>query len=246
MSREISSLQHPLVKHLVSLRLDKRYRQEQGRLLLVGARAIAEVCSQIAPKRLLVTPAIAVPPGVQPDELVEITEQICQKVAGVQQPEGIVAELEIPSQRDVGACQRLLILDGISDPGNMGTLLRTALAFGWEGVYITDKSVDPFNDKVLRATRGALFRLPYTIGSWNYLETLLAKHPRHLFVADLYGQPAAAGLAQPPLALILSNEAHGPSKQALDRASPVTIPMSSSMESLNVAVAGGILMHLLR
>ena len=83
-----------------------------------------------------------------------------KKISGMQTPEGLVVEIEMPKPAPLEGLKYLLALDGVSDPGNVGALLRTALALGWQGIFILDESCDPFNDKALRSARGATFRLP--------------------------------------------------------------------------------------
>jgi RNA methyltransferase, TrmH family len=137
----------------------------------------------------------------------------------------------------------ILALDGISDPGNLGTILRTALALGWDGVFITSNSTDPFNEKALRAAKGATFRLPILCGSWEELEQLIKKNNLHVFIADMQGSALNKEVIQTPLVLILGNEAHGASAFLKKHYHSISIPISDKMESLNVAIAGGILMH---
>ncbi|CAI5500018.1 unnamed protein product [Closterium sp. Naga37s-1] len=171
-----------------------------------------------------------------------------------------------------GDMSRVLVLDGVQDPGNLGTLLRTALAFDWviekwcggewksgetrrssmgylHGVFLLPGCCDPFNDKALRASRGVLFRRPVAVGDWSHLLSLtshhnlslLAAHPAAADTAD-----ASAGASAPHgICLVLGSEGQGLSATALRLCQPVAIPMPGGAESLNVAVAGGILLFLL-
>uniref|UniRef100_A0A7C8ZPQ8 tRNA/rRNA methyltransferase SpoU type domain-containing protein n=1 Tax=Opuntia streptacantha TaxID=393608 RepID=A0A7C8ZPQ8_OPUST len=151
---------------------------------------------------------------------------------------------------------RILVLEGIQDPGNLGTLLRSALAFKWDGVFLLPGCCDPFNEKALRASRGAPFQLPIVSGNWTQLEALrdeaklklLAGHPesskKTLPVSKL-SQDLANSLADTPLCLVLGTEGGGLSQKAKELSQLVSIPMSENFESLNVAVAGGIFMFVL-
>ena len=130
--------------------------------------------------------------------------------------------------------------------GNLGTLLRTALALNWQAVFITNSSTDPYNDKALRAAKGATFRLPLMQGSWEDLNVLIKKHQMHVFVADKQGTQLSKITPQTPILLVLGNEAHGASSFAKERYKRICIPMNPQMESLNVASAGAILMYQLR
>ncbi len=136
-----------------------------------------------------------------------------------------------------------LILDSLSDPGNLGTLFRTALALGWDGIWLTPGTVDPFNDKALRAARGATFCLPF---AWKTREEIIEatkKGALTLYTADIEGKPLHTISPRPPLALILSSESHGPQNWPSEK---ITIPMQPHVESLNVASSGAILLYTLR
>ncbi|MBS0615292.1 MAG: RNA methyltransferase [Verrucomicrobia bacterium] len=232
--RKITSLQHPLVKRLVKIRLDKEARQQEKSVLVVGLKMVEE----LSPVKTLIIDRPY--PQLSGRQVFEATPEILKKITGLSSPEGVAAEVDLPSDADLSSAHYLLVLDGVSDPGNVGTLLRTALALGWEGVFLTPGSADPFNEKALRAAKGATFRLPLCHGT---VEELKAMWKGKFYVADLQGSAPAA--ATPPLALILGSEAHGPSQELKKIATSVSIPMPGSMESLNVAIAGGILMYIL-
>jgi TrmH family RNA methyltransferase len=137
----------------------------------------------------------------------------------------------------------VIVLDGLSDPGNVGTIFRTALALGWDGVFVVEGSADPYNDKALRAARGAPLLLPWRMGSYHDLEAFVKKSKRHVVVADVEGKPLSTMKFSKPLALIVGHETRGPSQKARMLGSAVTIPMKGTMESLNVASAASILLY---
>jgi TrmH family RNA methyltransferase len=171
--------------------------------------------------------------------------------------------------------QRLLVLESVQDPGNLGTLLRCAAAFGWDAVWLLPGCCDPFNDKALRASRGAALRWPLAAGSLQELlqlvqqqdMLLLAAHPedshhqqqqqqqQHVKnrtssidgadVAAKANTAVASRQQQQPVCLVLGTEGAGLSAEVLAVATPLAVPMSGRMESLNVGVAGAILMFAL-
>lgn len=235
MAKKIENLQHPLVKHLVNLRQDRAYRYEQQRVFVEGKNMIKELKGV---KRLFSTEDFP----VDAEEKITVSAAVMQKISGVKTPEGLVAELEMPKNSSLLEKRFLLAIDGISDPGNLGTLLRTALALGWEGAYILEGSCDPYNEKALRAAKGATFRLPLCQGTW---ETLL-QCPLPRYVADLKGESLYDYKAEEGAVLVLSRESAGASEKALNLCRRITIPMSGEMESLNAGVAGGILMYAMR
>lgn len=234
MHPKIISLQNPIIKHLVKLRLDPHYRKEQGLVLISGFKLVEELSSVALPKRIFTEK-----PYSHPHILV--SPSVMKKITGLTTPEGIAAEFSLPKPHSLIGKTPLLALDRINDPGNMGTLLRTALALDWEGVFLLPNCVDPFHEKVIRASRGALFHLPWQEGTWEELDQFELTR----YHADIEGCPLPEIAYQKDLVLLLSNEAQGVSEKGLQFGEPITIPLSEKMESLNVAVAGSIIMYAL-
>ncbi len=235
----IKSLSHPHVKHLVKLRTQKGYRQEQGRVVVVTEKVIREVAPHGKIHRLLLPQGSEKFAGMG----TFAAPNVLKKASGLTTTNDWVAEIELPKAQSLENSKRLLVLDRVSDPGNQGTLIRTALGLGWDGVYFLKGGVDPFNDKTLRASRAALFCLPYRIGDEIELTTLLAN--RCVYVADAGGKPVENSMATVPVALIVGNEASGPKKDLARQYPLISVPMPGEMESLNVAVAGAILIYAL-
>lgn len=239
----ITSLQHPLVKHLVKLRHNRDYREEQGTCVVEGAKMVAEIGSKIAPECVLARDPSFVS-GIKPKEIFIVPEEILEKITGTPSPDGVIAEIAFPEPASLKGKMRILALDGISDPGNLGTLLRTALALGWDGVFLFHDYCDPFNDKALRAAKGATFRLPIASGSYEELKAVAARENLPLYAADLQGISVNEVQLPTALILVLGSEAHGLSSQVKKEAQLITLPQKGDIDSLNVAVAGGILMYL--
>lgn len=211
---KITSLNNPLVKHFVKLREKKQYREEHHSVLVASKKLIDEISKEVSPKRILQ----------------EATPQVFKKITNQPSPEGIVAEFPLPEPSSLEGLDWVLVLDRVTDPGNMGSLLRTALALGWQGVLFLPGCVDPFCEKVISASRGALFFLPFCFGELHIALPLV--------IADTKGKPLS------PLkrcALVLGNEANGVSPDI--EGEKICIPQKGQMESLNVAVAGGIMMY---
>ncbi len=244
-TRILSSLQHPIVKYWVKLREDKGFRRLEKRVCISGLKLIQELIDRKVPLLMLIYTSNKAPDIEQyAQEAYQVSEPILKKITGLQNPEPIAAIVEMPPFQHVGSAQRLLILDGISDPGNLGTLLRSALAFGWDGVFITEHSCDPFNDKAIRAAKGATFFLPLQEGSWE--EWISLSRSFHVYVADMEGTLLDQVDPQPPTALVLSRESSGARSDAIQRFTPIAIPMQPCSESLNVASAGAILLYHLK
>lgn len=212
---KITSLDNPLVKHFVKLRCKKSYREEHNSLLVASKKLIDELSQVVEPKKVLT----------------EASEAVFCKITGQKSPEMIVAEFPLPEPSSLSGLDHLLVLDAVQDPGNLGTLVRTALALGWDGVLFLEGCCDPFNEKAFSASRGALFRLPFAFGSLDLIDT-------PILVADLEGVKPEY---RKRCALVLGNEGSGSSIAG----EKVTIPHKGEMESLNVAAAGSILMYAL-
>lgn len=246
MIKELSSLQHPLVKHLAKLQHNRDYRYEHHSVVVEGRKMIDELVKTQPVKCLVATDLALLAKYATDYDCFLITEPIFKKISGMVNPEGLLAEVAIPPLYDLKDKNYIVALDNISDPGNIGTILRNALALGWEGVFLIGDCCDPFNDKALRAARGATFRIPLAYGSWKDLEQLSKKQNGVCLAADIVGTPLHAIETPKKALLVLGNEARGVSAPILDFCRQVTIPMQGPMESLNVSSAGAILMHHLK
>ena len=256
----ISSRRNPLVRQLRLLH-EGRGRREQGLLLLEGTHLLQEAIRLgQAPRHLLATEAWmdthplllnALPPGCR---LHRVSEEVLQAVASTQHPDGVVATLlppAIASGHGDGLAAATssapgfwLVLDTIQDPGNLGTLMRTALAAGVRSLWLAD-GADPFQPKVLRASAGAALALPLWRGTRAELaERVLRLRDRHgvqllaTVPPEQGGQPYWQLDWTAPTALMLGSEGAGLARELQALASQqVTVPHSPAVESLNVAVA---------
>jgi len=225
---------------LALLREEKKKRHEMGLCLIEGKKTILEVAAKRPLVHLLTTEEH---PHVQAKEVYHVSEEVIHKISGTVSPDGWVATTALPKASSLDHCRWILALDKIQDPGNLGTLIRTALAFGFEGLFMISGGVDLFNEKVLRATKGASLFIPYREGKAEELLEFQRKHSLPLFSGDLKG-----GVPEqvPAAILLLGNEGQGVSPIFKEQATALTIPISSEMESLNVAVAGSLLMAKLK
>lgn len=241
--KEITSVQNPLIKHLVKLRHNRDYRYDHHSVVIDGSKMVREVGKSYAPKVIVCLDPEEIPKEVAAKEVILVDEKVMAKISGMNSPEGIIAEVAMPLPAELRKMEKFIVMDGINDPGNVGALIRSALAFGWDGAYIIEESCDPYNDKALRAAKGATFRLPIAWGTWEQLQMGIKGKDIKPLVADLGGTSLNALKVKGNIMLVFGNESHGPSKFAKELCKGVTIPMSGDMESLNVGVAGGILMY---
>lgn len=230
--KSITSLQNPLVKHLVKLRTDRIYRDKEKSVLISGEKLVNELQQLVKPKRIFTE---------YPSSHIQVTEEVMEKITGLPNPEGIAAEFPHPEAASLNQLAPILALDQIRDPGNMGTLIRTAWALGWKGIFFLPGCVDPFHEKVIRASRGALFYLPWKEGNWEELK----QFPLKRYTADIKGLPLHSIPPQKEIVFLLSNEALGVSKEGEQFGEAITIPMEKKVDSLNVSIAGAIMMYYL-
>lgn len=239
LSKEISSLQHEIVKHFVNLRKNRHYRIENNAVCISGSTVIKELASNFTFKTLLLEKGLSIPKSLKAEKIYYVSEKILKKISGLETSQEMIAEIPMPRFESLKEKSRILILDEIKDPGNLGTLIRSACGLGWSGVFLSDLCCDPFNDKALRASKGSVFKIPLEQNPLSSLQN----DPRQFYVADPRGTPLNQIQFKQPMALILGNEVRGASPLLKKRSIPVSIPMSSSTESLNVACAGSILLY---
>jgi TrmH family RNA methyltransferase len=170
--------------------------------------------------------------------------------AETESPQGILAIAEVPD-RTLDALSgretlRLLVLDAVQDPGNVGTIVRTAAALGADATVALPGTVDLWNAKVVRSGMGAHFHHHCFPVTWDDLDAFRRARPLDVWAADATGEPlsTANGALPPRVALVVGNEGGGLSPAAREHADKlVSIPIASGVDSLNVAVAAGILLH---
>ncbi len=247
----ITSTQNPRVQQVRALVSQRKEREERGEFVIEGVRLCEEALASAWQPRLLLYSADLPPRGLElvrawqergaPVE--EAAPHVLRSAADTENPQGILGvfarrELSLPSRPDF-----LVVADGLRDPGNLGTLLRTAAAAGAQALLLAPGCVDPFSPKVLRAGMGAHFRLPLRSLDWDELAALLKPACRVFLAESGGGTPAWQLDLRAPLALVIGGEADGAGPQARALADgQITIPMPGKSESLNAAVAAGILL----
>jgi len=172
-----------------------------------------------------------------------LTEEVMQYASETQSPQGILVVLAMHEPAIPQPLHFVLILDGVRDPGNLGTILRTAAATAVQVVFLLPGAVDAFSPKVLRAGMGAHFRLPVKSASWQEIQPLLHADGLNVVVAEAGGEiPYTRQDFTQPTALVIGGEAQGVSTHTQSLAQQrVTIPMQPGVESLNAAMAATVL-----
>jgi TrmH family RNA methyltransferase len=239
----------------------RKARERRSQFVAEGVRTVEELLrSPLAVRGVLRTAAVAETPrgaalldalAKRNVECLEVDDTDFLSAADTEHPQGILAVAEVPvrtlASLALGATARLLVLDAIQDPGNAGTLVRTAAALGAAAAVALPGTADLWNAKAVRSGVGAQFRIPAVHASQDELTSYLASQEVALWGADAGGEPVDRAKAPARLALAVGNEGAGLSA-ALRAASAkiVGLPMAGDVESLNVSVAAGIMLWALR
>lgn len=253
---------NPLKLLTLARDLKRRKARERQQLFSVeGVRAVEELLRATLPIRgVLVAPQLADAPRgaalvtalrARDIDVTQVAPLDFASAAETDSPQGVLAIAEIPSftadTLTLPASARLVVLDAVQDPGNVGTILRTAAALGAEAVLAMPGTVDLWNPKVVRSAMGAHFHLPAGACDWAALDRLRARAGVTVWAADAGGRALAELHAPPRLALLVGNEGAGLSDEGRARADAVVgLPIGARVESLNVAVATGIFLYQLR
>lgn len=247
----ITSTQNKRIKFVKALQSKARLRRSESKLVLEGRRLIDDALQRGGkPELILYDPEhvdyhLIARLQNQRCTLLAVNSETLHYVSDTQQPQGILGVFHIPKPplpKPPKPIERVLIIDGVREPGNMGSLLRTAAAAAVDLAILSPGCVDPYNSKALRAGMGAHFIVPVIEAPWSEIRR---------FCSDLtiYASRADAALSYADVdwtgawALIVSSEAAGisaPARRLAQRA--IAIPMAAAAESLNVAVAAGVLL----
>jgi TrmH family RNA methyltransferase len=244
----ITSRSNPLIAHIRKLISDKNYRRKMGELVCEGPKMLEEALrwgSQIT--MLLHTEKTTPMQGLHESvRVVCVPEDLLSWVSDTQSPQNVLFVCHIPDLTvpDPVPAGRYLVLDGIQDPGNMGTIWRTADAFGANGLFCLSHCADPWGPKTLRASMGACFRLPVWEVTLHQLQTLMNASEIPLYATALREDAQdVRSVSLQRAAVVIGSEGKGVSKEVLaicGRA--IKIPMSERCESLNAAVAASVVL----
>ncbi len=253
MTSLITSRRHPLIRFARSLQ-ERRGRERERAFLLEGPKSIRDALASGFPPSLLFWAAercgadelsLLEQARARGTRVVQVTEDVLRYLTATVTPQGVVAVfplLELPLVEPVGEPWLILVVDGLQDPGNLGTLLRSALGAGVHAVFHTSGTVDPYNPKVLRAAASAHFRLPIRefTPEWR---SWLREHTTIVLADPHASVPYDSVDWVSPRALVIGSEAHGisPTVAALAQHS-VVIPLRGGLESLNAGIAGSIIL----
>ena len=235
---EILSKNNQKIKDACALKL-KKVRQEKSLFLMEGIKNLDLALTYGNVKTIFTS--IGLPKIGKDIETYKVNDEVLRKLAVSENPEGVVFICEmLKPKKDKKDYHKIVYLDQINDPGNLGTILRTAVAFNYDAVVLSKGSVDLYNEKVIAASKGAIFLVDAFVGDIeNYKD-------KQIIVSMLDENSIPLNECKKPndFVLVLGNESHGVSGPIIKIANQlVKIEMNDVIDSLNVAIAGAILMN---
>lgn len=245
--KQIHSRNHPTIKAIAQLHTMK-HRRAARLFIAEGIRSIETLLSHgMLLQGLFVTDEQkdTLPSSFATYDIINVTDTVMEKLSPSKTPPGILAIFHQPKDQAITIqVQRGLVLTGVTDPGNMGTLIRTATALALDAIFIVE-GVDPWHHRVVQATAGTIGKIPLISCTWDQLKS--AHHDAALcaLVTDSGDLPHQRDLTKKRF-IIVGSEAHGiPSQLRAQCNETMTLPMPGNIESLNAAVAGSVALYLL-
>lgn len=235
----ITSLQNETIKEIMKLK-QKKYRDEKDLFLVEGYHLVEEARKANCIQMLITT---------LEEKFVEktlyVSDKVMEKLAFTKSPQPIMAICyKNKNQELLKAGKRYLLLDGLQDPGNVGTIMRTALAFGYDQIIMSKDCVDLYNDKVIRSTQGALFQMNTCIMDLKEAITFLKQQGVKVYGTCLQNaQSIDQHQRYNQMAFVMGNEGQGVHQEILDLCDERLYIPIQSIESLNVAIAAAITMY---
>lgn len=243
----ITSVQNKTVKGWKKLH-KKRDREKEQCFMVEGFHLVEEaVKSSWNIKEIIVREDVDLSNNWQSHKWYSVTDEVYNAITETEHPQGVAAVVNMV-EPEWEEFSRVLVLDAIQDPGNLGTLIRTADAAGFDAIIAGKGTVDPYNDKVLRSTQGSIFHVPVFQGDLEGWLPDMKEEGFSIWATSLRNAKEYQTVKpSTPVALLVGNEGAGVQENYLQFADQnVTIPIFGQAESLNVAIASGILMYYLR
>ena len=239
MNKYITSKDNNKIKHASSLK-EAKYRREYQEFLAKGKKVLEMALKAGCVKEIFTIKELD---NIR-DDIVQyvVPLELLKKISSVASPEGIVFVCNV-SERKPKNMKKVVYLDRVNDPGNVGTIIRTALAFSYDAIILSEGCCDVYNEKVISGSKGAIFTLPILHGNISEF-----KENRKVIVSALSDKAVDIEKLEKPeqFILVVGNEANGVSEEVLKQADIITKISIANIDSLNVGVAAGILMNYLR
>lgn len=251
----ITSKENEMIKNIKKLK-EKKYRDQENKFIVEGIKMVQEAILEQASIDKIVICEDCINDGTIEQELlyeiakkdcIYVSEKVFESITDVTNPQGILAiinkqnaEEQINYNEDI-----IVVLDGIQDPGNLGTILRTIDSVGLTQVILSENTADSYNPKVVRSTMGAIHRVKI-LKTNNIIETLknVQKNKYKVISTSLQTDKSIYDIEYKKLAIVIGNEANGVSEEVLKLSdAKIKIPMLGKTESLNAAVATGVILY---
>lgn len=251
----ITSKENEMIKNIKKLK-EKKYRDQENKFIVEGIKMVQEAILEQASIDKIVICEDCINDGTIEQELlykiakkdcIYVSEKVFESITDVTNPQGILAiinkqnaEEQINYNEDI-----IVVLDGIQDPGNLGTILRTIDSVGLTQVILSENTADSYNPKVVRSTMGAIYRVKI-LKTNNIIETLknVQKNKYKVISTSLQTDKSIYDIEYKKLAIVIGNEANGVSEEVLKLSdAKIKIPMLGKTESLNAAVATGVILY---
>lgn len=236
----ITSLQNIKIKEIVKLK-QKKNRDQYRKFIVEGEHLVEEALKS----GILLEVYTSKISNYSYENMIEVSDEVIRKISSTKSPQPIIGICEMKQNNELDYTNhKFLILDGLQDPGNVGTLIRAAVAFGYNNLILSESCVDLYNDKVIRSTQGALFYINYIKCDLLKAINELKKNNVTVIGTSLHNAISINQTEKKDkIAIVLGNEGNGVSLTVLDNTDlNVYIPIEST-ESLNVAIAGAICMY---
>ena len=253
--QQITSKENQIIKHIIKLK-EKKYRKEYNEYIIEGAKIVQEAIQEKAKIKQIIISENSInteliqkhlKEELQKINYIQVPQNIFKLISEVEKPQGILAIIEKDNKdENININQDIILaLDDLQDPGNLGTIIRTADSVGLKQILISKGTTDPYNPKVIRSTMGAIFRVNI-IECENLKETLkkLQNNNFKVMVTDLNTDKSIYDIKLQKNVIIIGNEANGVSEEIKQMADTrVVIPMFGKTESLNASVATGVILY---
>lgn len=244
MKNKITARDNPVIKNTAKLLKSREERHTQGLFLCEGAVMLEEaVRSGVRIERVFVREGMTLPVEPEGAEIYEVSAGVLEKLSDVKTPQGIVFTAAIPQDKQLKG-RHVLALENLQDPGNVGTAIRTAEAFGIDSIALVGNVADVYAPKTVRSTMGSIFRLNICMMDQDAFFAQTKELGLPVYAAALTDSAVPIGsVSFEKAAVMIGNEANGLSEKALDKCDKHVIIPINGIQSLNAAVAASIFMY---
>ena len=233
-----SSINNDFIKNIKNLHT-KKYRDLTCEFLIEGEHLVNEAIKNNIVKYVILEENTVFDTDIK---IIKASKKVLKYITNLESPQPVMAVCEKIKEKNVG--NKIMILDNIQDPGNLGTIIRSANAFGFNDIILSKTCVKKYNDKVLRATQGMIFSMNVITKDLTEFIPYLKENGYSVYGTDVVNGKNVCDVKQDKIAVVMGSEGQGLSKEVKDLIDKnIYIKMNDSCESLNVAVASSIIMY---